>query len=56
MAIRIYNLLANGMGGLDWSGLPLWCGALGVTDVEGLLCRLEVIRGHEPPKDPTPSE
>lgn len=46
MAIRIHNILANGMGGLDWSGLSLWVEALGVRDVEGLLGRLETILTH----------
>lgn len=43
-AFTVYRLLANGMGGLDWSGLPLLCGWLGITDVEGLMQRLALIR------------
>ncbi len=42
----MYGLLSNGMGGLDWAGLPFVCGALGVRDVEGLLQRLTVIKLH----------
>lgn len=51
MALRIWNLLCDGNGGLNLSGLPLvaaWCG---VTDVDGLLTRLETIKGHRPPEN-----
>lgn len=41
-----FNLLANGMGGIDWAGLPLVCGWLGIADVEGLMQRLSVIKLH----------
>lgn len=37
-------MLSNGMGGLDWSGLPFVCEALGVRNVEGLMQRLAVIK------------
>lgn len=50
-AIRAFNALANGQGGLDWAGLPLVCEWLGVEDVEGLLERLAVIRAHKPPEE-----
>lgn len=46
----VYRLMANGMGGIDWAGLPLLCGWLGVRDVEGLMQRLVVIRMHAPSK------
>lgn len=45
------NLLANGMGGFDWAGLPLVCGWLGVQDIEGLMDRLQVIKLHRKRKD-----
>ncbi len=51
MAIRIFNALSNGMGGLDWAGLPLQVAYHGVQDVQGLLHRLLVIKGHRPPQD-----
>ena len=51
MAFRAYSLLSNGMGGLDWAGLPLVCEWLGVTDVDGLLHRLAVIKAHKPPEE-----
>lgn len=47
--MRIYNALANGMGGMDWSGLPLLVALHGVDDVEGLIDRLVVIKTHRPP-------
>lgn len=42
----VFNLLANGMGGIDWAGLPLVCGWLGIQDAEGLMQRLSVIKLH----------
>lgn len=47
----MWNLLANGSGGLDWAGLPFVAAMLGVDDVEGLMDRLLVIKTHKPPKD-----
>jgi len=47
--MRAYNLLANGSGGLDWAGLPLVAGWLGVRDLDGLLHRLSVIKLHRAP-------
>lgn len=49
MAIEAWNLLANGTGGFDWTGLPFVCELLGVRDVEDLLHRLKVIKTHRPP-------
>lgn len=47
-ASRAYALLANGMGGLDWAGLPLVAEMLGVTDIEMFVHRLSVIKLHRP--------
>ena len=44
-------MLANGMGGIDWAGLPLAAAYFGVRDVEGLLHRLYVILTHSKPDD-----
>lgn len=44
-------MLANGMGGLDWAGLPLACAVHGVSDIEALVQRLIVIKTHRPPKE-----
>jgi len=53
MALAVYRLLANGSGGIDWQGLPLVTGWLGVSDVEGLMQRLVAIRLHRPAKENT---
>lgn len=49
----VYRLLANGSGGIDWAGLPLVAGWLGVQDVGGLMQRLVAIRMHRPAKEGT---
>lgn len=41
-------MLANGMGGYDWSGLPLACELFQVQEIEPLLQRLLVIKTHKP--------
>jgi hypothetical protein len=41
--------LTNGMGGIDWSGLPLVVALLGIDDVEAFVDRLLVIKTHKPP-------
>jgi hypothetical protein len=46
LAFRVFNLLADGMGGLNWQGLPLMCGWLGAADIEGLMERLAIIKTH----------
>jgi hypothetical protein len=51
LAITIWNMTANGMGGMDWSGFPLMCEWLGVQDVEAVLHRLLIIKSHKPPKE-----
>jgi hypothetical protein len=48
LAIHVHNHLSNGMGGIDWAGLPLVVELLGVIDIEMLLHRLLVIRSHTP--------
>lgn len=49
----MYRLLANGMGGIDWGGLPLLAGWMGVTDIDGLMQRLVAIRMHQPNREKT---
>ena len=44
-------MLANGMGGLDWAGLPLACAYYGVADIDALVHRLMVIKLHRAAKD-----
>ena len=43
-------MLQNGMGGIDWSGLPAAVEFHGVNDVEALIDALMIIKGHEKPK------
>lgn len=42
--MRVYGMLENGMGGLDWAGLPLVAEMLGVDDPQMLIVRLETIK------------
>ena len=48
LAIRAWNLLSNGHGGLDWAGLPVVCEHLGIDDPTSLIDRLQVIKTHRP--------
>jgi hypothetical protein len=40
-------------GSVDWAGVPLVCGLLGITDIDGLVTRLVAIKHHarNPKKD-----
>lgn len=40
------SLLKTGSGGIDWNGLPLIAGWMGITDIDGLIERLAVILQH----------
>jgi hypothetical protein len=44
------------MGGLDWSGLPIIAAHVGVTDIEGLLDRLEAILLYKSPESKDPAD
>lgn len=44
-AIEAWNLLEQG-GGIDWAGLPIVVGLLGITDIDGLLTRLKAIKTY----------
>ena len=44
-AIEVWNLLERG-GGIDWSGLPVAVGLLGIRDIDGLVMRLQTIKAH----------
>lgn len=44
----MYGMLANGMGGLDWSQLDLAAATFGAVDREDLIERLLVIKTHRP--------
>ena len=43
--------MANGMGGLDWSALPLAAEMYGISNIETLVTRLMVIKTHRPNKE-----
>lgn len=51
MAGRVFRMLANGQGGIDWAGLPLACAYYGVRQPEPLIDRLLVIKNHRTDKD-----
>lgn len=51
MAARARNLLANGMGGIDWAGVSLVCAYLGVTQIEPFIDALHVLLTYQPPDD-----
>lgn len=39
-------------GSIDWSGVPIVVGLLGITDIDGLVTRLRAIKAHaRAPKD-----
>lgn len=42
-------MLTNGMGGIDWAGLPLAVSVHGVDDIELLIDRLVTIKTHRAP-------
>jgi hypothetical protein len=52
MAIEVWNLLHNGMGGLDMgAGFARACAYFRVRDPRGLIDRLRVIKGHKLPDE-----
>ena len=51
IALQAFTLLKNGMGGLDWAGLPFVVAHLGVQDVPALIDALHTIKTYSPPKD-----
>jgi hypothetical protein len=51
IAIAVWNALTNGMGGIDWSGLPLQCELHGIDDVESLCEALVNIKLHRLRRD-----
>ena len=51
IALQAGTLLKNGMGGLDWAGLPYVVAHLGVQDVPALIEALHTIKTYSPPKD-----
>lgn len=41
-------LLKNGMGGVDWAGLPYVVAHLGITDVPALIDAIKTIKTYTP--------
>lgn len=41
-------MLANGMGGIDWAGLPIVADMLGITDPQALIEHLTLIKAYKP--------
>lgn len=50
-ALKVVSLLKTGSGGIDWAGLPLVAGLMGITDIDGLFERLTIILQHHRNKD-----
>ena len=46
--IRAWNLLANGMGAIDWSGLETVMALLELDDPDRLVQGLQIIKSHKP--------
>ena len=46
VALQAWGLLATGMGGWDWAGLPVVVELLNVRDVEALIGRMKTIKGY----------
>ena len=51
IAGRVFSMLSNGHGGIDWPGLPLAVALFGVRDIEALIHRLLVIKTHRPDRE-----
>jgi len=51
MAFKVVSLLKTGTGGINWAGLPLVAGWLGIEDLDGLLDRIAVIALYKPKQE-----
>ena len=40
-------MLSNGMGGIDWAGLPWAAAVLGICDIEAVVDALVTIKSHK---------
>ena len=47
---QAWALLANGMGGIDWAGLPVVAAHLGIDDTHRLIDCLYTMKTHQPDK------
>ena len=50
LAIEGFQMLSNGMGGIDWAGLPIVAALLGVADLEAFARHLITIKTYRPDK------
>jgi len=51
LAFKVVSLLKTGTGGINWAGLPLVAGWLGIQDIDGLLDRIAVIALYKPSQE-----
>lgn len=49
--LEAFAYLSNGMGGIDWAGLPIVAETLGLSDTEALMHALKTIKTYAPPKE-----
>lgn len=54
--MQAYNLLSNGMGGIDWAGLPLVVAHLGIERIDVLIDTMATIKTHQPREDEAPAD
>lgn len=47
--MRVFSMLADRQGAVDWDGLELVAAWLGVQDLDGLLHRLSIIKLYQRP-------
>lgn len=50
ITIKAWNMLTNGMGGIDYAGLPLVAAWLGIDDMDDLMTRLLTVKTHKKPE------
>ena len=50
-ALKVVGLLKTGSGGIDWAGLPMVAGWMGIADIDGLFERIAIILQHHRTKD-----
>jgi hypothetical protein len=55
-AIRVWNFIADGMGGVRWDALPLALEFNRVPDAEETIVRLLLIKSHNPKREPRDDE
>ena len=48
--VKAWNLLSNGSGAMDWSGLPVVVEMLGIADPARLITSIQLIKEHRPDK------